>query len=207
MLVYRYNPPGGKPAGETLAVAMAQSWKGPYRLIADNLTNTPVSPGRFLQDARNGTVWFTQNAGNSGGYSGSKWRVDCAAPCAGSQPWSGTAACGLAAIAAAAELARLQTMPANFTCDQAANGETAQRGYIIMTCGARYMTINVRCFAETFLSSQATTVPRTRGSSKMLTAIISCFINTTNRIQSPAATCTRLTASTGQARPKLSTMS
>eukprot|EP01050_Picozoa_sp_SAG11_P051085 SAG11_NODE_28844_length_317_cov_0.715596_1_plen_50_part_01 len=47
LLVYRYNPPnlpGNKPAGpagEVLAVAIADSWRGPYRLIADNITNLP----------------------------------------------------------------------------------------------------------------------------------------------------------------------
>lgn len=120
MLVYRYNPPNGKPAGETLAVAIAQSWRGPYVLIADNITNVPVLPGRFRR-AGNGTVWFTQN---SGGYAGRKWRVNCAAPCPGTQSWSGAAACGLASMASDAELARLQSMPLNFSCDQAATGKS-----------------------------------------------------------------------------------
>jgi hypothetical protein len=41
MQVYRYNPPGGQPAGEVLAVAIAETWKGPYNIIADNITNLP----------------------------------------------------------------------------------------------------------------------------------------------------------------------
>ena len=82
MIVYRYNPPSGHPAGETLAVAIAQSWQGPYVLIADNITNTPVLAGRFLKD-QNDTTWFTQNTGDSGGYTGQKWRVDCGVPCPG----------------------------------------------------------------------------------------------------------------------------
>lgn len=43
MLVYRYNPPSRKPAGEVVAVAMAASWRGPYHLIADNLANINVT--------------------------------------------------------------------------------------------------------------------------------------------------------------------
>ena len=32
------NPPSGQPAGEVMAVAMADTWQGPYRPIADNIT-------------------------------------------------------------------------------------------------------------------------------------------------------------------------
>jgi hypothetical protein len=48
MLVYRYNPPGGKPAGEVMAVAMSEhGWAGPYVEIADNITNVlPTIPNQ-----------------------------------------------------------------------------------------------------------------------------------------------------------------
>ena len=60
MMAYRYNPPSGKPAGETLAVAMAQSWAGPYEPIADNLTNIDVN-GDQPNDNRAEDPWLFQN--------------------------------------------------------------------------------------------------------------------------------------------------
>ena len=87
------NPPSGKPAGETLAVALAQSWDSEYEIIADNITNLAVTPGRFLaEDTPSGRkVWFTQGVGGAEG--DKKWRVNCSAPCAGNNSWSGLNAC------------------------------------------------------------------------------------------------------------------
>ena len=87
------NPPSGKPAGETLAVALAQSWDSEYEIIADNITNLAVTPGRFLaEDTPSGRkVWFAQGVGGAEG--DKKWRVNCSAPCAGNNSWSGLNAC------------------------------------------------------------------------------------------------------------------
>ena len=88
------NPPSGQPAGETLAVALAQSWDGPYEIIADNITNLAVTPGRFLaEDTASGRkVWFAEGVGGAEG--DKRWLVNCSAPCAGQDnPWSGTNAC------------------------------------------------------------------------------------------------------------------
>ena len=74
-------------------MALAQSWDSEYEIIADNITNLAVTPGRFLaEDTASGRkVWFTQGVGGAEG--DKRWLVNCSAPCAGNNSWSGLNAC------------------------------------------------------------------------------------------------------------------
>jgi hypothetical protein len=114
---------------------MAQTWNGTYTLIADNITNNAVEPGRFLTNfnaagiirtdssslslatAPERQVWWTQQ------WPQRKWRVNCSIMCAGNNSWSGVAACRDATVVTAGYLDQFVEQHTPFACYQAATGD------------------------------------------------------------------------------------
>lgn len=122
-------------------MAIAQTWNGTYELIADNITNAAVEPGRFLTtdnatgilgdspsllgSAPEREVWWTQQ------WPQQKWRVNCSNMCTGNNSWSGLAACRDATVVSANYLDQFEEQNAPFACYQAAKGDNRAEEYVL----------------------------------------------------------------------------